>query len=205
MDAEKIKTLDEMLKIPLADLSHGDRTRLLTDLLLAHETRSAVLAEPAQETAMLIFAADDIEPGKVASIPVRNYETFKLTRLVILETEREVMDAREVVTTHRDWLWRKRIERTTTETRRTVRTSAAAWALRQAFSGSQNLMPGNANCKPLGAGGFSVEVALPLAEFTAHAGVDVMISVSHQLESPAPFRGVMFGRRLDTMRSKKLA
>lgn len=187
-------TIDEMLKTPLEQMSHEDRTRLTLALLGASPTRCLETGE----AAMLIIAADDIPPGERRSVGARSYVTFDATRLVMLPTERECRDTNCTETiTERGALWWKR---TTREKRyvpvcRMARTSAEAWEVASIFCGSTNVLPA-ALTAPAPASMFATDPS-PIS-FRVTEGFDVSLQVRHHMHDPASFRAVLLGRRVQS-------
>lgn len=187
-------TIDEMLKTPLEQMSHEDRTRLTLALLDSGPTRCLETGEEA----MLILSADNLPPNGRCSVGARSYVTFIATRLIVLETERERCEtvATEAVT-ERGALWWKR---TTREKKYAtvftmVRAPAEAWDVVSIFCGSANVLPA-ALTAPAPASLFATDPS-PIS-FRVTEGFDVSLQVRHHMHDPASFRAVLLGRRVQS-------
>lgn len=187
-------TIDEMLKTPLEQMSHEDRTRLTLALLGASPTRCL----HTDEVAMLILSADDVVSNELHSVSARSYVDFDATRLIVLETERERSEMTVVeTTTTRGALWWKRTtsEMRSSTTSRTIRTSAESWDVSSIFCGSTNVLS-VAYPTPAPASLFAADPS-PIG-FRVPKRYDVTIQVRHRLTDPASFRAVLLGRRVQS-------
>ena len=187
-------TIDEMLKTPMEQMSHKDRTRLTLALLDSSPTRCLETGEEA----MLILSADDIAPDERRCVSGRSFVTFIATRLIVLGTERERSEMAVVeATTTRGALWWKRTtsEMRSSTTSRMVSTPAEAWDVASIFCGSANVLPATLTA-PAPASMFAADPS-PLS-FRVTGGYDVTLQVRHHMTGLASFRAVLLGRRVQS-------
>lgn len=185
-------TVDELLTSPLDSLNDGDRTRLLVALLGKTISRNIRLTGEASDHAVLVLREDDLAPGTRHQVHARNYfGPVQIRDLLVLEPEHEQVDTfhTETVTSHGGVSF---VDRRTSHLRRMVRTPAAAWELHEMYAGSRNVLESADARRPLR----SASGPPPFQPFEVVPGIDVLVSVSHRLEGPASFRGLLIGKRV---------
>lgn len=120
---------------------------------------------------------------------------------MILELEREQADVTTTtyITTEGSLLWwKKRVTEKTVVSRdvRTLITPPSAWELCTMFSGANIVhLAGGPQATPMPMSAFSPDNLAPFEPFEVVAGTDVVMEVFHHLDSPAPFRAVLLGKR----------
>jgi hypothetical protein len=197
--------------------SHDLRRRLLLALLDESIIGNLALDGIAPDRVALVLALDDVKPGERRTNVVRNHTTFRLERLVILETEYEARERTEttsieaeaqnwqtVTTSGRFW-WKKKhitvtnvspvVRRTCVETKVIRVAHPTAWTLGGLFGGCENAMPFISNEVPGGAL-LPAQEALPLRSMVLHAGHDITFIVEHKLLDTASFRALVIGHRV---------
>lgn len=174
----------DLLTCPIDSIDLKDRLRLIGHLLegapIGHVT-------PANETAIMVFACDDVKPGAVEPVRSNSLCAFQPTRLVCLDSSREVV---ETLTLERRRWFRKPIFEYR-ETRRMADSPAAAWTVSGMWIGNKSALLASAFPRSIPASAF--ETSRVFTELLVNPGMTITLDVSHGLTTPANFRALLFG------------
>lgn len=192
MTEEKIRTIDELLAVPVGEITHSERARLFGALIDASPVKMLLLAN---ETVVLALSHPAVNPGAHCTIKERCYEPVRATGLLIIDTETERVTpiaTTTETTMRRGLLGRKATERRTVvrEERQRISVPATAWDIHGAFVGARNLMP--FSCEPVMA---CRPGLFPFAPIVIPGRTDVALTVAHRFADSVPFRALIIGVR----------
>lgn len=176
----------DLLTHPIDSIDFKDRLRLIGALLdgapIGHVT-------PTGETAIMVFACDDVKPGAMQSVRANSLCAFRPTRLVCLDSAREIVEHTTVE--HRRWFRKPTYEYR--ENRRMVETPVSAWTVSGMWLGNLSALLAPAFPQPLPASAF--ETGRLFTDTLVNSGLTITLDVSHGLTTSANFRALLFGIR----------
>lgn len=174
----------DFLTCPVDSIDFKDRLRLI-GLLLENAALDHVL--PLNETAIMVFAEDAVRPQEIRQTRAVALSPFQPTRLVILESTREITTA---VTIERRRWFRKPIYEHRQE-HQLLHSPASAWTVSGMWIGNMSALLAPAFPRAIPSSAF--ETGRCFTEHVVNHGQTITLDVSHALMGPANFRALLFG------------